>query len=48
MLSGGESLRRPYAARDIATTTLDMVGKVQLPKRHFAKVYWGKKPYRVR
>lgn len=48
MLSGGESLRRPHAARDIATTTLDMVGKIQLPKRHFAKVYWGKKPYRVR
>ena len=48
MLSGGESLRRPHAARYIATTTLYMVGKIQLPKRHFAKVYWGKKPYRVR
>ena len=48
MLSGGESLRRPYAARDSATTTLDLVGKVKPPKRHFAKVYWGKKPYRVR
>ena len=48
MLSGGETLRRPHAARDIAITTLDMVGTIRPPKRHFAKVYWGKKPHRVR
>lgn len=48
MLSGGETLRRPHAARDIATTTLDMVGTIKPPKRHFAKVYLGKKPHRVR
>lgn len=48
MLSGGETLRRPHAARDVATTTLDLVGKVTPPKRHFMKVYWGKKPHRVR
>lgn len=48
MLSGGETLRRPYAARDIATATLDLVGNITPPKRHFAKVYWGNKPHRVR
>ena len=48
MLSGGETLRRPYAARDVATATLDLVGTISQRKRHFAKVYWGKKPYRVR
>lgn len=48
MLDSGESMRRPYAARDVAQATLDLVGKVKLPKKHFLKVYWGKKPYRVR
>ena len=48
MLSGGETLRRPYAARDVATATLDLVDTITPPKRHFAKVYWGGKPYRVR
>lgn len=48
MLDSGESMRRPHAARDVAQATLDLVGKVKLPKKHFLKVYWGKKPYRVR
>lgn len=48
MLSGGETLRRPYAARDVALATLDLVGKIEEPKRHVIKVYWGKKPHRLR
>ena len=48
MLSGGEALRRPHAAHDAAVATLDLVGKVGRSKRHFLKVYWGKKPHRVR
>ena len=48
MRSGGEALRRPYAARDAALATLDLVGTIKEPKRHFLKVYWGKKPHPLR
>lgn len=48
MRTEGESLRRPHAARDVAQATLDLVGNVKLPKKHFLKVYLGDKPHRVR
>lgn len=48
MRTEGESLRRPHAARDVACATLDLVGNVKLPKKHFLKVYLGEKPHRVR
>ena len=48
MLDSGETLRRPNAAHDAAVATLDLVGHVQLPKRHLFNLYIGDKPYRVR
>lgn len=48
MRAAGESLRRPHAAQDVAAATLNLVGNVTPPKKHFLKVYLGKKPYRVR
>lgn len=48
MQEKGASLRRPHSARDVALATLERVGKVTPPKKHFLKVYWGGKPLRVR
>lgn len=48
MLTGGEALRRPNAAHDAAQATLDLVGRIEKPKKHLLKFYWGNKPYRVR
>lgn len=48
MQKKGEPLRRPDSARNVALETLNRVGRVKLPKKHFLKVYWGKKPVRVR
>lgn len=48
MLDCGEALRRPDSAHDTAMATLNLVGNIETPKRHFARFYWGGKPYRVR
>lgn len=48
MIKGGDALRRPNAAHDVAEATLARVGNTKPKKKHFLKVYWGRKPYRVR
>lgn len=48
MKEKGEILRRPNSAFDVSVATLDLVGKVTPPKKHFIKVYIGEKPVRAR
>lgn len=50
MLINGEVLRRPNAASDIASATLDMAESESdySRKRHFAEFYWGGKPAHIR
>ena len=48
MNTAGDSLRRPHAATDVAEATLGLVGRIDPPKRCFAKLYWGKKPHPLR
>ncbi|MDO4442903.1 MAG: glycosyltransferase, partial [Slackia sp.] len=48
MLVNGEILRRPDAAYDIAASSLDLMGSIPEPKKHFAQFYWGGKPAHTR
>ena len=53
MLINGSFLRRPEAALDIARATFDLVGKPKSPtdpsrRKHFMRLYWGKKPAHIR
>lgn len=48
MLVNGEILRRPEAARDIAASSLDLIGSIPEPKKHFVQFYWGGKPAHTR
>ena len=48
MLVNGEALRRPEAAHDVASATLDLVPRDCSSKRHFAEFYWGGKPAHTR
>lgn len=48
MVMGGKTLRRPRAAQDIVSATMNLSGHLGLPRKYFFKMYWGHKPYRVR
>ncbi len=48
MLINSEPLRRPNAARDIASATLDLIPQDCSSRRHFAEFYWGGKPAHTR
>ena len=53
MLINGSFLRRPNAARDIATSALELAAKPPSKtdptrKKRFAHFYWGKKPAHIR
>lgn len=48
MLVNGEALRRPGAARDVASATLDLTSRDCSSRRHFAEFYWGGKPAHTR
>lgn len=48
MKEKGEVIRRPNSAFDVCVATLDLVGKVTPPKKHFMKVYIGGKPVHTR
>ena len=48
MLVNGDILRRPDAARDIAESSLALIGSIPEPKKHFAQFYWGGKPAHTR
>ena len=48
MLVNGEALRRPNAAHDVASATLDLMPRDCSSKRHFAEFYWGGKPAHAR
>ena len=48
MLINGEALRRPNAARDVASATLDLIPHDCSSRRHFAQFYWGGKPAHTR
>lgn len=48
MNKGGDFLRRPHAARDIACATLDLVGHIREVRKFPLKIYWGGKPHPLR
>lgn len=48
MLVNGEALRRPDAAHDVASATLDLISRDCSSRRHFAEFYWGGKPAHAR
>lgn len=48
LLVNANALRRPHAARDIVTRTMELVGTAQTRPRYFAKFYWGGKPAHTR
>ena len=48
LLVGGEALRRPQAAQDVAKAALGCIGTVRPRKKHFVEFYWGGKPAHTR
>lgn len=48
MLVNGEILRRPHAARDIASAALDLADANCSSRKRFAQFYWGGKPAHLR
>lgn len=48
MLINGEALRKPHAAYDVASATLDLISQDCSSRKHFAEFYWGGKPAHAR
>ncbi len=48
MLINGEVLRKPHAAYDVASATLDLISQDCSSRKHFAEFYWGGKPAHAR
>ncbi len=48
MLVNGEALRRPQAAHEIASATLDLIGRNCTSRPRFVQFYWGDKPAHAR
>lgn len=48
MLVNAEVLRKPHAAQDIASATLDLISHDCPSRKHFVEFYWGGKPAHAR
>ena len=48
LLINGRSLRRPNAARDVVSASMELVGLPLERERHLIELYWGGKPTHVR
>ncbi len=48
LLVNADALRKPKAANDIATATMELVDNKQRRERRFAEFYWGEKPAHIR
>ena len=48
MLINGEALRKPHAAYDVASATLNLISQDCSSRKHFAEFYWGGKPAHAR